>query len=315
MARGLYERRKTAARHEGFCLSEARAMRARETQTRFADVVARYLEWAAESRPRSTSFRVAASKHLLCAFGDKALHEITRADVERYIRGRVKAGAKPATVNRERSVLSHLCKRATDWGLVDRNPVTGTELLKEANIKPRALTAEEERRLFAVLPEHFHNFTAFALHTGLRLGELRAQLWSDIDLASGVLRVTRPKSGKAETIPLNSTAFSILAAVPQDSERVFPDIPAGTSDSFKLRALKAGMDDVTFHCTRDTYISRLAPHVSVPVLMKLARHRDYATTQRYLDFQGDELRSAVEALVENRPENGTLAGTDVFKEV
>lgn len=311
VARQLYEQRKTAVRISNFCLTEERQRQAHLAQTRFSDVMVRYLAWAAESRTRSLNYRTTASKHLLRAFGGKSLHEITRTDVERYIRDRGKAGAKPATINRERSVLGHLYKRAIDWGLTISNPVAGIEHLKEDNVMPRALTAEEEQQLFDALPKHFHPFTALALHTGMRLGELRAQLWSDIDLASGVLRVTRPKSGKTETIPLNATAFSILAGLPQNSDRVFPAIPTATSDSFKRYALRAGLDDVTFHTTRDTHISRLAPHVSVPVLMQLARHRNYSTTMRYLDFHDEALRSAVEKLVEIQPETGTLSGTDI----
>jgi integrase len=68
---------------------------------------------------------------------------------------------------------------------------------------------------------------------------------------------------------------------------------------------------VTFHTTRDSYISRLAPHVSVPVLMQLARHRNYSTTMRYLDFHDEALRSAVEKLAENQTGTGTLSGTNI----
>lgn len=62
--------------------------------------------------------------------------------------------------------------------------------------------------------------------------------------------------------------------------------------------MKAKLTDVTFHCLRDTYISRLAPHVSTPTLMALARHRDYRTTRRYVQVDGDHLRAAVERLAE-----------------
>lgn len=53
---------------------------------------------------------------------------------------------------------------------------------------------------------------------------------------------------------------------------------------------------MTFHCLRDTFISRIAPHVSVPTLMALARHRDYRTTRRYVKVDGEHLRTAVERL-------------------
>jgi integrase len=70
----------------------------------------------------------------------------------------------------------------------------------------------------------------------------------------------------------------------------------GAVHLFIRYAQKAKLTDVTFHCLRDTYISRLAPHVSTPTLMALARHRDYRTTRRYVQVDGDHLRAAVERL-------------------
>jgi hypothetical protein len=41
----------------------------------------------------------------------------------------------------------------------------------------------------------------------------------------------------------------------------------------------------------------LAPHCTIPTLIALARHRDYRTTQRYVQVDGDHLRQTVERLV------------------
>ena len=79
---------------------------------------------------------------------------------------------------------------------------------------------------------------------------------------------------------------------------MFPSLPKKLTDLFIRYAVKAKLEDVTFHCLRDTYISRLAPHVSTPTLMALARHRDYRTTRRYVQVDGDHLRAAVERLTE-----------------
>ena len=144
---------------------------------------------------------------------------------------------------------------------------------------------------------HYKPVVILALHMGLRLGELRAQQWRDVGLAAGLLTVTQPKSGKRETVPLNSIAFAVLAALPQDGPLLFPRLPKKLSDLFIKYARKAGLTDVTFHCLRDTYISRLAPHCTTPTLMALARHRDYRTTQRYVRVDGVHLRQAVEHLV------------------
>ena len=136
--------------------------------------------------------------------------------------------------------------------------------------------------------EHYKAIITFALNTGLRLGELQHQRWEDVDLASGVLTVSRPKSGKREQLPLNTTAFTILTAADQSGELVFPRMPKHMSKTFRRYADKEVID-ASFHDLRDTYISRLAPSVNPIILMTLARHRDFKTTQRYLKL--DRLRS------------------------
>jgi len=62
-------------------------------------------------------------------------------------------------------------------------------------------------------------------------------------------------------------------------------------------ANKAGLEDVTFHGWRDTFISRITPHGAVPTLMALARHRDYRTTRWYLAIDGEHLRQTAAQLV------------------
>jgi integrase len=302
LARQVYEQRRVAVKVEGFCLTQARERQRREQSVLFRDVARRYLAWSQEHRPRSYTFRQTALKHLIATFGTKPLSEITRANVEAYQSQRRHDGVQPGTINRERSVLSHLFTKAQAWGLVQSNPVLGTDRLQEGNERPRPLSQDEEARLFAVIPTHYKPVVTLALHTGLRLGELRTQTWRDVDLATSALRVTRPKSKKHEVIPLNSTAFAVLAALPQDDLLLFPHLPRKLSDLFIRYVRKAGLSDVTFHCLRDTYISRLAQYCTTPTLMALARHRDYRTTRRYVQVDGDHLRQAVEHLVPE-PEN------------
>ena len=144
-----------------------------------------------EHRPRSIGFRKTAFTHLLPAFSVKALRDITRADAERYLRNQ-QAGVKPATVNRERAVLSHFFSMAMRWQLVEYNPVHGTDAYAEDNERPRPLSPEEEAQLMAVLPDHYKSIVTLAINTRLRLGELRIQHWHDVDLVDSSLRVTRP---------------------------------------------------------------------------------------------------------------------------
>jgi integrase len=93
-------------------------------------------------------------------------------------------------------------------------------------------------------------------------------------------------------------------------------MPKRLSDTFVHYCRKAGLDDVSFHDLRDTFISRVAEHCNVPTLMRLARHRNYQTTQRYLKLDDQHLRHIVEQLVsapQNDPPTGIRTGTDLFE--
>lgn len=310
IARDFYAKRKLQVKTEGYCLTEAKGQQAREKPTLFRDVAKRYLLWAEQERPRSLVFRQCAMKHLLAAFGSRPLSEIDAEAMESYIAVRRAEGAAPATINRERTVIGHTFKKAATWKLTQVNPIAGTDPLEEPEGKPRPITPDEEARLFSVLPMRYHPFTRLAIHTGLRLGELRSQAWKDIDLEQRKLTVTRPKSKKLERLPLNAVARAVLVSLERTGPVVFPGIPKRFSDRFVVYAKRAGLPDVTFHCLRDSFISRIAPLVSAAVLMQLARHRDLRTTRRYLGFEDAALMAAVEKLSENGFETGTQTGTE-----
>ncbi|MBM3225368.1 MAG: hypothetical protein FJZ47_16410 [Candidatus Tectomicrobia bacterium] len=232
LARQVHEQRRVAVKVEGFCLTQAREQQRREQSVLFRDVARRYLVWSQENRPRSYTFRQTALKHLMTTFGTKPLGDITRTNMEASQNQRRQDGVRPSTINRERSVLSHLFTKAQTWGLVQSTPGIGTDRLQESNERPRPLSQAEEACLFAVIPTHSKPVVTLALHTGLRLGELRAQTWRDVDLATSTLRVTQPKSKQHEVLPLNSTAFAMLAALPQDDPWLFPRLPRKLSDLF-----------------------------------------------------------------------------------
>lgn len=310
--------------------AEAAARQAEEKrraleQRPFNAVAGEYLGWARIHRPRSVMFREKALAHLVSHFQDRPITSIEPDDIETYLIRRRDAGAAGGTVNRERAVLSHLFTKAQSWKYVPANtanPVKGTERQPEAKEKPRPLTPDEEARLLARLPKgkrawpYWRELVTLDIHTGLRLNEVRCQAWRDIDLPGGALTVTQPKSGKLETIPLNATARSILASLERRGSLVFPDLPKKTSDVFIRYATKVGLAGVTFHCLRDTFISRLAPHVATPTLMALARHGDYRTTRRYVKVDEEHLRRAVESL-ETAPLGGKKVATvdEVLAEV
>lgn len=74
------------------------------------------------------------------------------------------------------------------------------------------LTADEIARLDRVDPRRREFFT-LAIFTGLRLGELLALRWADVDLARDRVRVRRSKNGRSRTVPLLGPARAALESL------------------------------------------------------------------------------------------------------
>ena len=218
-ARQLYAKRQTQKRELKFCLALEREKLKHHEQEKFNLVAEQYLAWAELHRPRSIRFRRTCMNHLVAYFGDTPLSQIGKLDVEKFIQTRLDSGAAPASINRSRAVLSTLFNKAQDWQLCNHNPVRGLTQLRENNVAPRPITPDEERRLSAVLPDRIAPIVTLALHTGLRMNELKVQRWVDIDLVDGLLTVTQPKSDKREVLPLNAVVQAFTGRTSPDGRR------------------------------------------------------------------------------------------------
>jgi len=159
---------------------------------------------------------------------------------------------------------------------------------------------------------------AFALagFAGLRMGEVRALRWSDVELQRGCLVVRRsrfrsieapPKSGHERAIPLAPFLADLLAM-----ERASPSSPSAlvTSESsgrpWGAQALRialhraqerAGAGRWTFHALRHYFVTTLF-RVGTPahVVQRLAGHLHLIVTQRYAHAERADLRAAIERL-------------------
>jgi integrase len=95
--------------------------------------------------------------------------------------------------------------------------------LKELEPRSRYLTqygADEEDRLInalAVFGEYPVALVSLDLETGMRLGELLAARWEDVNTLASEIEIRHTKNGKPRTIPLTNRALRILASLRQDA--------------------------------------------------------------------------------------------------
>jgi integrase len=197
-------------------------------------------------------------------------------------------------------------------------PVVKLEIRGKETFKRRALSCED---LFRLVQSSGKRSLAYLVAgcTGLRRGEMKQLLWSDIRLDAPQpfidVRAETTKSKKSAVIPLVPPLVEALkkarAKKVQFSDRVFlrglPSIKTLTKD---LMACGIPVEDergyrVDFHALRHTFASMLASAgVSELARVKLARHSEWRQTDRYTDPQSIPLFGEMEKMAAILPSLG-----------
>lgn len=161
--------------------------------------VGQYLErWlsttaAAKLRPRTlASYRQIVDTHIVPSLGSTALAKLRPDQVQAWLAEIQEDGLSARTAAYCRAVLRSALTVALRWGLVARNVAALVEPPRVVRKEMRALTADQANSLLKAAAGHrLESLITVALVLGLRLGELVALRWLDVDLttATPTLRV------------------------------------------------------------------------------------------------------------------------------
>jgi integrase len=147
------------------------------------------------------------SNHLLRAFADRRLDEITIEDVDRYRLAKVREGKLGATsINKTLTTLAAILESAVEYGLIDRNPARGRRRRLPA-VTPRRPWLDRAAHIEALLnaagtidamarhcPGQRRALLATLTFAGLRIGEALELRWGAVDLARGTMGVRAAKT-------------------------------------------------------------------------------------------------------------------------
>ncbi len=225
-----------------------------------------YAPWVQE-HTKSGSATVDALKSVWGSLYNRELRSLSAFDVERIKSKRLKAGRKPATVNRDLDRIRGVLSKAVDWTFLMEHPLRSVKRAKGVDdSRVRYLSPDEEAALRDALAQReamrrvqrdsgnawreargveslpawpADGFTDYmmpmvlvALNTGMRRGELFSLDWSSVNLQLALVTVTagNAKSRKARHIPLNAEAVDVLTRWQKQTGRVglvFPSPEGG----------------------------------------------------------------------------------------
>ncbi len=205
-----------------------------------------YAPWA-QQHQKGWRENLAALNAVFADLAGKLLTAIAPLDIERVKARRLKAGRKPASVNRDLGRLRGALSRAVEWGMLAAHPMRSVKLAKgDDDARVRYLTADEERRLRKALDErertrrkqrasanrwraarnveplhpwgddeftdHLAPLVLLAMNTGLRRGELLGLTWPAVNVGTRVLTVAAgtAKARRTRHVPLSAEAFDVL---------------------------------------------------------------------------------------------------------
>ena len=236
-------------------------------------------------------------------------------------------GDTMGSVRKLRVILREMFEAAKDNDLIPSNPICKSVTYKKDQPSERRVLTESEQIRFLETAKSFpyYHMFAFALETGMRVGELQGLKWSDIDFFEGFIHVNRsleyrsdlksfvenPPKSKAglRPIPLTAEAKRILETVKAESESI-PDVVPFTNYVFRnnsgkpshrgnynrtLRniANEAGIATLSMHTLRHSFATRCNESGMRPkTLQKILGHSTInLTMDLYVHVTDDSLTS------------------------
>jgi integrase len=283
------------------------------TRATFAEAAAEWLRYIEQERGRKAStladYRSVVRAHFLPAFGEQPLERITEETIERWLAAQLREGElSRRSVQKMVVLLNGIFRRARKVWKLPQNPVADIERLAVPKRAEIAFYSPEEVHALVRAGGDEQDGALFltAAMSGLRMGELLALRWRDVDFAAQTVRVTAsytagklgtPKSGLGRAVPLVDEVEQALARLagrkrwtgPDDL--VFVGMAGGYLDGSALRRRfkrardAAGLRPLRFHDLRHAFGSIAIRTADPRELQEWMGHSDFSTTQIYMHYR------------------------------
>lgn len=278
------------------------------------------------------------SLHINPILGEYDIKDITPTTLQDYVIDKLRSGnlvthsaLASNTVYSIISVLKQSFNLALNLDLISKNPTITIKLPPTKEKEVNALTREEQKKIEEYcLKSYKNNYLGLiiCLYTGIRLGELLALTWEDIDFEKKYLYIKKtsytikengintividtPKTKRSNrVIPIPSKLIQLLGLYKSKSTSKFV-IHTRNNTMVETRSYQRTFQSVlnkckikhyNFHCLRHTFATRaLELGMDIKTLSEILGHTNVAITlNRYahslLEYKIQEMNKIVQIL-------------------
>ncbi|MBU9723642.1 MULTISPECIES: tyrosine-type recombinase/integrase [Bacillaceae] len=278
-------------------------------------------------------------KHIVPYFGDMNLLDITEIEILELFNQKSREGYSEGTIGSIQNFLSTLFRSAVTEGLINKHPMRRIKKRHTSNRSPIILSESEVQKLLEVAHSEGEGMMyEFEISTGLRLGEILALSWSDIDFEHKMIIVNKivdaGVGGKHNIVEMRSDYRKVMIPshlIPKlqkhkeeqqlmkevlggqyhdELDLVFPKKGGGIQSPSTVRTRfnrlvdKANISKITFHDLRKTHASLLVK-VGVPpyLVSKQLSYKSADTLYHFLPLQFSDSTKSIKLLRNNDKEN------------
>ncbi|MEO1770010.1 tyrosine-type recombinase/integrase [Candidatus Enterococcus ferrettii] len=262
-----------------------------------------------------TTYQYKVEKYALPYIGEQPLRTLTKRTIQKWVEALEKSSLGSTTIHAVFKMIRRFLSQAFKEGYLKKDPCQEICLPAKVNKKVEPLTLQEQRKIEKVAAQEVNGAPVLlALQTGMRIGELAALQWQDIDFSANLIHVRhtyqriltagqgtelqlgRPKTRASErVIPLAGGVKKWLLSLKQEENQSFvfqvkehPMEPRLITYHFKQICKKAGVQDCHFHKLRHTFATRLLEKQGT--IAGISALLGHSSTQMTLDiYTGSDL--------------------------
>ena len=274
-----------------------------------------------------TNYKVTLEKWINPIWSDRYLDEITPSDVHKVVFEHI-SNVSSYSRHTFLKIIRRAFSMAVEDGILLRNPAAGIKV-KICDANQSVLNKNEIDTLLREAKSVQHRFYyhwVWAILTGMRSGEMHSLRWSDVDLVTGMITISKSwtrfngegptKTAKNRVCPISKECRKFLQelkGLTGSTEYVLPRLwewDQGQQGQILKDFCKGiGITPVKFHDLRATFITQMLNNgVALSKVMAIVGHSSLKTTQGYLRLSGKDVEGATDHLNVSLPAD--YAGID-----